>query len=248
MKFREAAPMRSSSREISPKAKILCIEDDLSLQKSISYILWKEGYEVHCAASGEEGIAWARREKPDLALVDLILPGIDGYRVCRILKKDPATARTGLIIVTAKKRVEEIVAGLREYADDYITKPFEPEILLARIHALLRRKPKSEDSKPAVLEIDDLVIDRDAYEVVSSGRKIRLSKTEFEILSLLAGKPNQVFTRSRILDCVREDGYPITERIVDYHITGLRKKLGRARKYVQTVRGVGYKFNAGENP
>jgi two-component system alkaline phosphatase synthesis response regulator PhoP len=239
--------MKSLPRQISPKAKILCVEDDLNLQKSISYILWKEGYEVHCAASGEEGIAWARREKPDLALIDLILPGIDGLRVCGILRKDPATTRTGLIIVTAKKRVEEIVAGLRDYADDYITKPFEPEILLARIRALLRRSAKLEAKTPAVLEIDDLVIDRDAYEVLAGGRKIRLSKTEFEILSLLAGKPNQVFTRSRILDQVREDGYPITERVVDYHITGLRKKLGRARKHIQTVRGVGYKFNVGEN-
>ena len=226
----------------------MCVEDDLNLQKSLSYILWKEGYEVHCVSSGEEGIDWSRREKPDLVLVDLVLPGMDGLRVCSVLRKDPATARTGLIIVTAKRKVEEIVAGLREYADDYVTKPFEPEILLARIHALLRRRSNHDGLKNAVIQIDDLLIDRDAYEVISGRRKIHLSKTEFEILSLLAGKPNQVFTRSRILDHVREDGYPITERVVDYHISGLRKKLGRTQRHLQTVRGVGYKFNLGDSP
>jgi DNA-binding response OmpR family regulator len=239
--------MGLSSGEVTPKAKILCVEDDLGLQKSISYILWKEGYQVHCAGTGEEGVEWARREKPDLALIDLVLPGIDGHRVCGILKKDPATSGIPLIIVTAKKRVEEIAASLRNHADDYITKPFEPEILLARIHALLRRNGHSEDRETQILEVDDLVIDRSAYEVRVSGRKIGLSKTEFEILSLIAGKPNQVFTRSRILDHVREDGYPSTERVVDYHVAGLRKKLGRAGTYVRTVRGVGYKFDAAEN-
>jgi len=240
--------MRLLPRGISPKAKILCVEDDLNLQKSISYILWKEEYQVHCVSSGEEGIEWARREKPDLALIDLALPGIDGHRVCSVLRKDPATSRIALIVVTAQTRIEEIVASLRDHADDYITKPFEPEILLARIHALLRRNAVAVDRETLVLEIDDLAIDRRAYEVRENGRKIGLSKTEFEILSLMAGKPNQVFTRSRILDHVREDGYPITERVVDYHITGLRKKLGRAGKFIRTVRGVGYKFDAAGNP
>lgn len=173
-----------------------------------------------------------------------MLPGIDGLRVSSILKKDPATADILVIMVTAKKRIEDIVRGLKDSADDYITKPFEPQILLARIQAVLRRKVKSEDEQHQTLQIDGLVINRGAYEVLSGGRKIALTRTEFEILALLAGKPNQVFTRSRILDSVREDGYPITDRIVDYHVTGLRKKLGRAQKYIHTVRGVGYKFSA----
>jgi two-component system phosphate regulon response regulator PhoB len=139
--------------------------------------------------------------------------------------------------------MEDIIAGLKEYADDYITKPFEPPILLARVQALLRRRIRSAGDREIVQEIDGLVINRGAYEVLAGGRKIALTKTEFEILALLAGKPNQVFTRSRILDNVREDAYPITERVVDYHLTGLRKKLGKARRYIQTVRGVGYKFN-----
>ena len=177
-----------------------------------------------------------------------MLPGIDGHKVCGILKKDPNTSEILVIMVTAKKRMEDIVAGLKDYADDYVTKPFEPQVLLARIQALLRRRVQSEGDQKTTLEIDGLVINRGAYEVLAGGRQIALTKTEFEILALLAGKPNQVFTRSRILDNVREDGYPITERVVDYHLTGLRKKLGKAKKYIQTVRGVGYKFNVGEGP
>lgn len=230
------------SSPLVPKAKILCVEDDLNLQKSVSFILWKEGYQAFCAATGEEAVELARSEKPDLVLLDILLPGIDGYRVCDILKRDRSTAEIPIILVTAKITTEDIVSGLTDYADDYVTKPFEPEILLARIQALLRKRKTAVPTERAVLEFDGLVIDRDAYEVLSNGRKVNLSKTEFDILALLAGKPNQVFTRSRILDQVREDGYPITERVVDYHITGLRKKLGRPRKHIQTVRGVGYKF------
>ena len=229
-----------------PKPKILCVEDDVILQKNVAFILWKEGYEVFCARTGEEAVQLVRREKPELILLDLVLPGIDGLKVCSILKKDPATADILIIMVTGKKRVDDIVLGLKSYADDYVTKPFEPQVLLARIQAALRRRVPSAGDQKTILEIDGLVINRGAYEVFANGQKIGLSKTEFDILVLLAGKPNQVFTRSRILDSVREDGYPITERVVDYHVTGLRKKLGRAKKYIYTVRGVGYKFNAGD--
>ncbi len=225
------------------KPKILCVEDDIDLQKNVSFILWKEGFEVLGARTGEEAVKLARREKPDLILLDLILPGIDGLKVCNILKKDPATSNILIIMVTGKRRVEDIVLGLKNYADDYITKPFEPQILLARIQAVLRRKMAPGGDQKLILEVDGLVINRSAYEVFVSGHKIGLSKTEFDILALLAGKPNQVFTRSHILDSVREDGYPATERVVDYHVTGLRKKLGQAKKYIHTIRGVGYKFN-----
>jgi two-component system alkaline phosphatase synthesis response regulator PhoP len=225
------------------KAKIVCVEDDIGLQKSLTFILWREGYEVLCAQTGEEALELIRREKPDLVLLDLMLPGIDGHKVSNILRKDPSTSGILIIMVTAKKRMEDIVSSLKNYADDYITKPFEPEILLARIQALLRRRLRSAEEARATLEINGLVINRGAYEVLAGGRKIALTRTEFEILALLAGKPNQVFTRSRILDNVREDGYPITDRVVDYHLTGLRKKLGKAKKHIRTVRGVGYKFS-----
>ena len=235
--------MNISDESSRPKTRILCVEDDINLQKNLSFILWQEGYEVLCSQTGEEAVELARRVKPDLILLDLMLPGIDGLKVCGILKRDPLTSGILIIMVTAKRQMEDIVAGLKEYADDYITKPFEPPILLARVQALLRRRIRSAGDREIVQEIDGLVINRGAYEVLAGGRKIALTKTEFEILALLAGKPNQVFTRSRILDNVREDAYPITERVVDYHLTGLRKKLGKARRYIQTVRGVGYKFN-----
>jgi two-component system alkaline phosphatase synthesis response regulator PhoP len=239
--------MKSSPAHVAPRTRVLCVEDDLNLQKAISFILWKEGYHVLCASTGEDAVELVRKEKPDIVLLDILLPGISGYRVSGILKRDPSTAHIPIVIISAKTQVQDIVCGLKDYADDYITKPFEPEILLARIQALLRRKMKAEEKERRTLEIDDLVIDWEAYEVLVSGRKVSLSKTEFYILALMAEKPNQVFTRSRILDHVREDGYPITERVVDYHITGLRKKLGKAKKYIQTVRGVGYKFAARES-
>jgi two-component system phosphate regulon response regulator PhoB len=230
--------------EIQAKVKILLVEDDVSLQKSLAFILEKEGFKVLSTQTGEEAVIITRKEKPDLILLDIILPGIDGYKVCQILKKDPQTANIFIILLTGKRKLEDIVLGLKEYADDYIIKPFEPQILIARIHALLRRRNKSENSDRNIMEFDGLMIKLDAYEVFVNGDKIDLTKTEFDILSLLAGKPNQVFTRSRILDYVREDNYSITERVVDYQITGIRKKLGKARKYIQTVRGVGYKFEA----
>jgi two-component system phosphate regulon response regulator PhoB len=230
--------------EIQAKVKILLVEDDVSLQKSLAFILEKEGFKVLSTQTGEEAVIITRKEKPDLILLDIILPGIDGYKVCQILKKNPQTADIFIILLTGKRKLEDIVLGLKEYADDYIIKPFEPQILIARIHALLRRKNKTENSDRNIMEFDGLMIKLDAYEVFVNGEKIDLTKTEFDILSLLAGKPNQVFTRSRILDYVREDNYSITERVVDYQITGIRKKLGKARKYIQTVRGVGYKFEA----
>ncbi len=224
------------------KPKILFVEDDLSLQNSITYILEKEGFNVICTRTGEKAVELARKENPDLILLDLILPGIDGFGVCEVLKKDHQTEKIFIIMLTGKGMVDEIVKGLELYADDYITKPFEPKILLARIHAVLRRKMKSIIKEQNLLKFKDLTIDMKGYVVRVAGEKIELTKTEFDIIALLAGSPNQVFTRARILDQVRDDNYPITERVVDYQVTGIRKKLGRSGDYIKTVRGVGYKF------
>ena len=228
--------------EPSDKVKILFVEDDLSLQKSIAYILEEKGYEVICTRSGEEAIDLTRKRSPDLILLDLILPGMDGFSVCDILKKDRQTEKIFIIMLTGRKMVDEIVKGLELYADDYIVKPFEPKILIARIHAVLRRKIKSNQKEHSLLRFKDLIIDLKGYVVRVSGERIDLTKTEFDIIALLAGRPNQVFTRARILEHVRDDDYPITERVVDYQITGLRKKLGKPGDYIKTVRGVGYKF------
>jgi two-component system phosphate regulon response regulator PhoB len=228
--------------EIKEKPKILFVEDDLSLRNSISYILKEEGFDVTCARTGEEAIDLARKIIPDLVLLDLVLPGIDGFVVCEILKKDAQTEKIFIIMLTGKGQVDEIVEGLERYADDYITKPFEPKILLARIHAVLRRKLKSTQKDHSILKFKELAIDLKGYVVRVAGEKIEFTKTEFDIIVLLAKSPNQVFTRTRILDYVRDDNYPITERVVDYQITGIRKKLGEAGDYIKTVRGVGYKF------
>lgn len=222
--------------------KILFVEDDLSLQKSITYILKNEGFDVICARTGEDAVKLAKKESPDLILLDLVLPGIDGFRVCEVLKKDRLTENIFIIMLTGKRMVDEIVKGLELYADDYITKPFEPKILLARINAVLRRKMKSIIKEQNLLRFKDLTIDVKGYVVRVAGEKIELTKTEFDIITLLAGNPNQVFTRARILDQVRDDNYPITERVVDYQVTGIRKKLGKAGDYIKTVWGVGYKF------
>ena len=228
--------------ESQKKPKILFVEDDLSLQKSIAYILAEEGFDVICTRTGEEAVELAKKESPDLILLDLILPGMDGFGVCESLKKDRLAEKTFIIMLTGKGMVDEIVKGLELYADDYITKPFEPKVLIARIHAVLRRKMKFKQKDPTLLEFKDLTIDLKGYVVRVAGEKIEFTKTEFGIIALLAGKPNQVFTRARILDHVRDDNYPITERVVDYQITGIRKKLGKAGDYIKTVRGVGYKF------
>ena len=228
--------------EPQKKPKILFVEDDLSLQKSIAYILAEEGFDIICTRTGEKAIELAKKESPDLILLDLMLPGIDGFGVCELLKKDSQTEKIFIIMLTGRGMVDEVVKGLELYADDYITKPFEPKILLARIHAVLRRKMKSIQREQSLLKFKDLAIDLKGYVVRIAGEKIELTKTEFDIIALLARRPNQVFTRAGILDHVRDDNYPITERVVDYQVTGLRKKLGKAGDYIKTVRGVGYKF------
>jgi two-component system alkaline phosphatase synthesis response regulator PhoP len=228
------------------KPNILFVEDDLSLQKSIAYILEQEGFNVVCTRTGEEAIELAKKLIPDLMLLDLVLPGMDGFSVCERLKKDHMTEKIFIIMLTGKGMVRDVVKGLKLYADDYITKPFEPKILIARIHAVLRRKIKSIQSEQNVLMFEDLTIDLKGYVVRIAGEKIDLTKTEFDIVALLAKRPNQVFTRTRILEEVRNDNYPITERVVDYQVTGIRKKMGERGDYIKTVRGVGYKFEIEE--
>lgn len=224
------------------KSKILFVEDEISLQKSIAYILEKEGFTVITARTGEEAVNLAQKEKPDLLLLDLVLPGIDGFEVCKILKKDAQTSRIFIIMLTGKKLIVDITRGLENYADDYITKPFEPAILIARIHAVLRRKLKCDNVVSELLCYGPMSIDLNARELRIDGQIIELTKTEFDLLTLLARKPNIVFSRAQVLDHIRDDNYDVTDRIVDYQISGLRKKLSHCGHYIETVRGIGYKF------
>ena len=224
--------------------KILFVEDELTLQKSIAYILEKAGFSVITANTGEEAVKSAHRENPDLILLDLMLPGIDGFEVCEILKQNPLTANIFIIMLTGKRLVEDITKGLAQYADDYITKPFEPAILLARIQAILRRKLKTSRPGQPFLRFSDLTINADSREVTLRGEPVNLTRTEFDLLLLLARNPNIVLSRSKVLDHIRQDNYEPTERIVDYQVSGLRKKLAPAGQFIETVRGIGYKFKA----
>lgn len=222
-------------------ADILFIEDELNLQESLSYILRSEGFKVRATHSGAKGAEMAAQSPPDLVLLDLNLPDIDGFEVCRRLKANPATRGSLILMLSARGAMEEMVAGLETYADDYLAKPFQPRMLLARIHALLRRNKPQVQTTP-IQSAGPLTVDHDAREVRVQGQLLTLTKTEFDILHLLLQHAGRVLTRDRILDHIRGTDYAITDRVVDYQVSGLRKKLGAAADCVETVRGVGYKF------
>ncbi|MFA6470834.1 MAG: response regulator [Candidatus Latescibacterota bacterium] len=225
-----------------PKEHILIVDDEKDILELISYNLTREGYHVSTAMTGEQALEKAAAEKPDLILLDLMLPGIDGLDVCRRLKSDQVTRLIPIIMVTAKGEDADIVTGLELGADDYMTKPFSPRILLARVRTVLRRDTKESSEEPVVMRASDLLINLTSREVLVGETPVQLSATEFNILHYLMKKPGWVFTRNQIINAIKGDDYPVTERSVDVQIVGLRKKLGFAGKYVQTIRGIGYRF------
>jgi two-component system phosphate regulon response regulator PhoB len=223
--------------------KIFIIEDEEDIRELVRYNLEREAFKVHEAESGEEGLKAVARDQPDLILLDLMLPGKDGMQVCRELKQNEDTRGIPVVMMTAKGEESDIVAGLELGAEDYVVKPFSPKVLVARVKAVLRRKtsappPSSDD----VLTIYDLSIHPGRHEVAIKGRPVDLTASEFAILHFLARRPGWVFTRYQIVDAVHGEDYPVTERSVDVQIVGLRKKLGRAGEYIETVRGIGYRF------
>lgn len=224
------------------KAKILIVEDDEDIHELIKYNLSKEGYKVISAVSGEAGADMVKAEKPDLVVLDLMLPGIDGLEVCRLIKSDPVISDIPIIMVTAKGEEADIVTGLELGADDYITKPFSPKVLIARIRACLRRKAQKPVDQKAVIRFNDLVIHPGRHEVIIADKPIKLTFTEFKLLHFLASRPGWVFTRYQIVDAVRGEDYIVTDRTVDVQVVGLRKKLKGHGKHIETVRGVGYRF------
>jgi two-component system alkaline phosphatase synthesis response regulator PhoP len=225
-----------------PNEKILIVDDEEDILELLKYNLSREGYKVSCAASGEETLRAVRSQIPDLILLDLMLPGIDGLEVARQLKNDVKTRDVPIVMLTAKGEEADIVTGLELGADDYITKPFSPRVLVARVKAVLRRKVKESADKTSVLHIHDVEIHPGRREVLVNGEPVQLTFTEFGILNFLARRPGWVFTRSQIVDAVRGDDYFVTDRSVDVQIVGLRRKLGPAGTYIETVRGVGYRF------
>ncbi|MBN1591449.1 MAG: response regulator [Pirellulales bacterium] len=226
---------------------VLVVEDEEDIRELVSYNLQKEGYRVVGVASGEDALKALESNTPDLILLDIMLPGLDGLKICRKLKENPAFKAVPIIMLTAKGEEPDIVAGLNMGADDYVTKPFSPKVLLARAQAVLRRAAAEhdvsrEEQGSQIVEIRDLMIHSGRHEVSVHGRLVELTATEFKLLQFLAQRPGWVFTRQQILDGVHGDNYAITDRAVDVQIVGLRRKLGSAGNYVETVRGVGYRF------
>jgi len=224
------------------KEKILVVDDEEDILELVRHHLKREGYEVQCAATGEKALQLARRESFDLIILDLMLPGMDGREVTRMLRTDPRTRHMPILMLTAKGEESDVVTGLELGADDYLTKPFSPRILVARSRAVLRRAIMEPADENAIIEVQGITIHPGRRSVTIQGAPVNLTYTEFQVLCVLARRPGWVFTRSQIVDLVRGDDYPVTDRSVDVQIVGLRKKLGKLGALIETVRGVGYRF------
>jgi two-component system alkaline phosphatase synthesis response regulator PhoP len=224
-----------------PKKTVLAIDDEKDLIDLVRYNLEQEGYQVRGALDGETGLAMALRDRPDVVLVDLMLPGLDGLEVCRRLRADSRTASIPLIILTAKSGESDRVVGLELGADDYVTKPFSVRELTARVRALLRRTAGHQEP-PAVLRRGELAIDLDRCEASCGDKHVELTATEFRLLYFLASHPGRVFSRGELIDHVLGRDVEVIDRTIDVHVMAVRKKLGKHGELVETVRGFGYRF------
>jgi len=225
------------------KTRILVIEDEEDILALVHYNLVKAGFMVEIATSGEEGLRKAETSRPDLVVLDLMLPNLGGLEVCRRIRCNEDLAETAIVMMTAKGEEEDIVTGLEYGADDYVAKPFSTAVLVARIKAVLRRRAVGRDRQAGEpIVVHDLVIDQGRNRVTAAGKNIDLTVSEFKLLCLLAAKPGWVFTRTKIVDAIHGEGYAITDRAVDVQVVGLRKKLSTSGDYIETVRGVGYRF------
>ncbi|MBI3014730.1 MAG: response regulator [Candidatus Tectomicrobia bacterium] len=220
---------------------VLVIEDEKDIADLVSYNLKTSGFRVLSAGDGQKALDIARREHPDLILLDLMLPGMDGTEVCKFLQRDETTRDIPIIMLTAKAEEVDRIVGLELGAEDYITKPFSPRELILRVRAVLRRLSPAAES-PAVIRAGDLTIDVSAHRVLVRDWTIDLTATEFKLLATLAGRPGRVFTRDLLLDQVWGYEYPGATRTVDTHVRRLRAKLKACGRHIETVRGVGYRF------
>ncbi len=223
------------------KGTILVVDDEEDIQELVKLNLAREGYDVLTAGSGEQALEVAQARQPALTVLDLMLPGIDGLEVCQILKANAKTRNMPIIMLTAKSEDSDVVTGLELGADDYITKPFSSKVLVARVRRVLR-KTADQDSDQAAIRIHELSIDPVRCEAMLKGKALSLTFSEFNILYALARRPGVVFTRYQIVDSLHGGNYIVSERAVDVQIAYLRKKLGDCKDYIETVRGVGYRF------
>ena len=225
---------------------VLVVDDERDILELVKYNLDKEGYQVTTVATGEDALLAARSKLPDIIVLDLMLPGVDGLEVCRRLKAEPTTRGIPIVMLTAKGDEADVVAGLELGAADYITKPFSPRVLTARIRAVLRRDDAGEDAG-GTLRVKDLTIHPGRHQVTVGDKPVELTATEFRIMLFLAKRPGWVFTRQQIVDAAQGDDVFVTDRYVtdrsvDVHIVSLRRKLGECGAYIETVRGVGYRL------
>jgi two-component system, OmpR family, alkaline phosphatase synthesis response regulator PhoP len=224
------------------KERILIVDDEEDILELVKYNVEREGYQTLCAVTGEQALQIVQTDKVDLVILDLMLPGINGLEVAKSIKRNPQKTGIPIIMLTAKGEETDIITGLELGADDYVTKPFSPKILLARIKAVIRKNRSQLVDKDAVLHHHEISIHPGRRLIKINGKSVDLTYTEFQILHYLAGRPGWVFTRTQIVDAVRGDNYSVTDRSVDVQMVGLRKKLGHYGKYLETVRGVGYRF------
>lgn len=224
-----------------PKQSILAIDDEKDILKLLEYNLQKEGYQFFSSKTGEEGFELAKSKRPDLVILDLMMPGIDGIEVCKLLKANQSTKSIPIIMLTAKSAEIDQVVGLELGASDYITKPFSVKVLLARVKNIFRKtRPGQEEA--AVIKAGDLVIDRERQSFTIKGKPVSLTKLEFNILSFLMQNPGKVFSRDQLLSGAWKGETFIVDRTVDVHVRSIRQKLGKYRDAIETVRGTGYRF------
>lgn len=224
------------------RQRILVVDDEPDILELIGYILARHNMDIIGVASGEEAFVSLGKSQPDLVVLDLMLPGIDGLEVCRRIKGSSRTAAIPVIILSAKGEEADVVVGLELGADDYLTKPFSPRVLMARIKAVLRRGQIEPVSGESVITHQDLRIHVGRHEVLVAGEPVQLTVTEFRILCQLAQRPGWVFTRNQILEAAQGDDSGVTARAVDVHMVALRRKLGSSGELVETIRGVGYRL------
>ena len=222
------------------KETILVVEDDPDIVELLEYSLEREGYKVLAASDGEKGLSEARRRKPALVLLDLMLPGLDGLSICRALKEDGATKDIPVMMLTAKGEESDVVVGLEFGADDYVRKPFSPRELIARIRAVMRRSQPA----PAVrsrIELGSVTLDKERHEVSVDDVPVTFTRSEFRLLWRLAKHPGRVYSRDELVESLTDGEAVILDRNIDVHVSSIRKKLGEHGGIVVTVRGVGYK-------